>query len=816
MAFLLDNLKEKFGDEEDEEPNFGGLDYRIGTTTGKDVGQEPSFLARRAGRFAQFGGSTLEILVEDAGTFEVDREEIMDTVSNLGLETVSFHGNPNIGFSSPALQRHDSTRSYFTEYLHGFGGLIRAIGENDRYDFDISYVNMHASVNPLPQIQSERQPGGIDIFGKETTNIDGGKQPNIYTNKEFLKTLFDLLRLQDDRDMERQIYTGVIASDCNAFEEDWKRARQFVLNEMYDELGYSPQEEDLQREASLIATAGRGAEGALFEFQDLLEEKFEDEELVRILSQGQLSLIPQKLIQIKRGDEYDYDEEFRRKLHETFRDLWKGEKADIEDSDSEELGLTVESKQAAIQRAEDIDQRTLQTRVNKRAAQKDIDGSGGQNPHELARRAFSGDRDYYEEDYIDDIEGRPSYLNIVENMQRAYNTFQTQSGVIYYLIPAWLNSASFESDETDDQALLGEGNGKVHEGWSVGEFIWESLVSGRGDKSYPSIEDADSYIDKLRSSAEFRQDVGAAAGAGYMWGHFTQIESYFKPEREDQYRGETESTLRTGGNEMKATWMEWLEQHDVRVNMESMVNSLPEPGQYYLLWRPKDIAVACHATNIEARRQGVEPPLKFTIDMEHTASFGVDPEQEMELMIQNEERLASNPDLDIDEDAPLKNILETYHLTRPGFEVRQGHMHGEIRRGDKMVYRYLYRLVENGFCRGDDTCTIAFEVAGNYSEDIYNARVIMDLIELNVRPEDLRADRVDASGDYDTREEALMARFFNMDEATVEREFAAIEQNAFNPLKELLEAEDFENTQLGNTALDNNVRPQQFTKEEFR
>jgi hypothetical protein len=92
----------------------------------------------------------------------------------------------------------------------------------------------------------------------------------------------------------------------------------------------------------------------------------------------------------------------------------------------------------------------------------------------------------------------------------------------------------------------------------------------------------------------------------------------------------------------------------------------------------------------------------------------------------------------------------------------------------------------------------------------------MDLIELNVRPEDLRADRVDASGDYDTREEALMARFFNMDEATVEREFAAIEQNAFNPLKELLEAEDFENTQLGNTALDNNVRPQQFTKEEFR
>ncbi len=125
------------------------------------------------------------------------------------------------------------------------------------------------------------------------------------------------------------------------------------------------------------------------------------------------------------------------------------------------MGLTVEAKKAAIQRAEDIDQQSLRSELTKRAAGKEIDRRDGQTPHDLARRAFSGDESYYSgEDYIDEIEGRPSYLNIVENIQRAYNMFQSQSGVIYYLIPAWLASASTESDERDDEELLGDTEGE--------------------------------------------------------------------------------------------------------------------------------------------------------------------------------------------------------------------------------------------------------------------------------------------------------------------------------------------------------------------
>ncbi len=496
------------------------------------------------------------------------------------------------------------------------------------------------------------------------------------------------------------------------------------------------------------------------------------------------------------------------------------------DEDIRDFGLTVEAKQRAFSRVADKDQREFRSEILEQGAQRNATYEGEDvDIRDLGEKAFAGEEEYYrsvdsEQPYYDPSEGVPEYLNIIEQVIGSLEMFQRQSGLIYYVLPAWLQNAACSSTETDDRLILDDTdeNDKIHSGWENAEFIWNSIVAERVGKDYSLPDnDPEGYIERLQEDVELRQDIGAAVGAAYLWGNFTQIDASFRAEREDDYRAENESTLRTGRDASTTKWIRWMDDKDLGVNIEAFYNGTP--GQYFMLWRPKDIAVACHAVNLEAQQMGVEQNLvKFTIDMEHTASFGVDPEQEMELLIENETKLAENPDLPIDPEKPLAYILNTYHLTRPGYETRSttGHLHGEIRRGDKMIYRYLYRLVENGFCRGEDTCTIAFEIAGNYSEDIYNARVIMDLIELNVRPEELRADRVDASGDYDTREEALMARFFNMDKTSVAREFAAIEANAFNPLKELLEFEDFDVTQLGNTSIANDVRPQRFKTEEFR
>jgi hypothetical protein len=837
VAFLLDSLKEKFGDEEGEEPDFSGLDYRIGATTGMDVTQDiPSYIARRSGKFAQFGGSTLEILVQNAETFEVDRRNLLDTLSRLGLDTVSFHGNPNIGFTTPVGQQKNQFHQAFTDYLGELGGFLDAKEANPQHDFEVSYVNMHASVTPLPDLRSQGIPNALDPFGERFAEVDNGKRPNIYANKEFLRTLYGLVGARPDNDMFG--FYPLIARYCDTFNQHWKEARQRFLRDFYDDLDLG-----LRGKAEIVGAARNFSSGinpkldSVFDelgpdsyppVPDQRDQEREQELKINFRLLQRMAFNDERLQQY--ADQLGIEpSELRQKLEGTVDMIVKGEtELDVTQEDVDEdigYGLTVEAKQRAFSRVADVDQREFRSEILEQGAQRKATYDGEDvDIRDLGEKAFAGDEEYYrdfdsDQPYYDPSEDVPEYLNIIDQIIGSLEMFQRQSGLIYYVLPAWLQNAACSSTETDDRLLSGdEEDEKVHSGWENAKFIWNSIVAERTKKDYSlPDDDPEAYIQNLQEDVEFRQDIGAAVGSAYLWGNFTQIDASFRAEREDDYRAESESTLRTGREASKTKWIRWMDDKNLGVNIEAFYNGTP--GQYFMLWRPKDIAVACHAVNLEAHQMGIDQNLvKFTIDMEHTASFGVDPEQEMELLIENETRLAENPDLPIDPEKPLAYILNTYHLTRPGYETssRTGHLHGEIRRGDKMIYRYLYRLVENGFCRGDDTCTIAFEIAGNYSEDIYNARVIMDLIELNVRPEDLRADRVDASGDYDTREEALMARFFNMDEATVEREFAAIEQNAFNPLKELLEAEDFESTQLGNTALDNNVRPQQFTTEEFR
>ncbi|MFB6203029.1 MAG: hypothetical protein ABEK01_00910, partial [Candidatus Nanohaloarchaea archaeon] len=71
-------------------------------------------------------------------------------------------------------------------------------------------------------------------------------------------------------------------------------------------------------------------------------------------------------------------------------------------------------------------------------------------------------------------------------------------------------------------------------------------------------------------------------------------------------------------------------------------------------------------------------------------------------------------------------------------------------------------------------------------------------------------------GNYENRKQGLMARFFGMDDANKDREWAKIEEHAFDPLKGLLEAEEFDYTWSSKAAMENENRPGEFKKEEYQ
>jgi len=176
-----------------------------------------------------------------------------------------------------------------------------------------------------------------------------------------------------------------------------------------------------------------------------------------------------------------------------------------------------------------------------------------------------------------------------------------------------------------------------------------------------------------------------------------------------------------------------------------------------------------------------------------------------------------NDELDLDSDKPISTILRQMHLMDPGVEGQRGTYHGSFERGNKKLYSWLYRFVEEGFTRNEDEeATVLFELAEHNDESNYMMRLTMDLIELGVEPKNLDPNRVTPGEEPEDEEEALIARFFGMEQVNYNREWAKIEQHAFDPLKGLLEAEEFDYTYSSKAAIENDNRPQEFGGEEYQ
>ncbi|MFB6147678.1 MAG: hypothetical protein ABEJ66_02230, partial [Candidatus Nanohaloarchaea archaeon] len=289
----------------------------------------------------------------------------------------------------------------------------------------------------------------------------------------------------------------------------------------------------------------------------------------------------------------DYDlnpESIKKTTNEIMEAIW-GEGAAGSSDKSE---LTAQAKLQALSRNLDVQNSTIFEEAQNRE-EPDVE--------QAAKAAFS----------------KPENDDILKNLTqgRIRDDFNKESSIFFHIIPAWMQTAEFSDEE-----------GK-HEGWSVPKFIWRNILRESIDRSDefedPYFESWEKFEEFLEEDRRNQLNVIAAVAACYLWGHFTQKEDTFEGKAFEQTVRRTDAyePPLDPDDEEDAKWIEWMNRFGLKVNLEAMFGS---PGELRRLWRPKDIAVACHAINLEASQQlddYDENLVKFTIDMEHTASYGV-------------------------------------------------------------------------------------------------------------------------------------------------------------------------------------------------
>lgn len=865
MSFLLDFMDKLKPDEEDESDSSGfpDMNYVVGNTSGLDVGNIPTPIARRVGDQAQIGGSVMEVQIYNPSTFQIEKEELINVINQLGID-ISLHSEPNSGFASAyktrgqQAQGYETVHNYFTNYLNELAIFKKEVENRSEVDFDITRINPHASTSPLPALRERMASDvGLDPFGfqisemspevDERRNVRG---QNIFENDEYLRRLYYTFFVEEV-DFPFQYY-NLFSRYSPKFDDEWEDVQRDGTNRYYEwKTDEQPDDliEGLQEKISLLRTAtmqDRGIESVWLDIISDAEideaiptyraqpvqdeegnpvgmevEKNGEEENLRELMPNLRSLqnlttalhefeenaeqlILQSIIEPEdfagqAMEEVDYKEEWAERIEHALKgcldELWKG---------NGEEKMSIDAKISALNSHFDIQQMKIQE-ISYEENQEYMDTR--------AEKVFMGRRDYFQkegpEEQLDQDKHREMLRNLMQNFEQQ---LWMESNLFYRVIPPWMKySDSVNSSE--------------HHGWKAPKFIWDTLIEEKWSDEY----DLDmrnpgkpgGYFDALENE-EFRMDVAGAVSACYIWGHFTQKKSHFEISGEEYVEDD----------EGEYKWIEWMNKYGIGVNLEAMHGN---PQQILKIWRPKDIVAAARAINITARnrveedgelggRSDIHPELdeciaKFTIDMEHTASFGSDPWKEMQELIEQEKALAERGDQGaiVDAEKPLAKILRNYHLMRAGLESQQGTRHGPFDRGDKTLYTWLYKLVEAGFARNPgETAAIMYEQGEEKAETTYVARVAMDLIELGVSPEELDPVNIPTEGDYENRKQALMARFFGIDESSTSVEWAKIEQHAFDPVKGLLEAEEFDFTYSGRAATDSGTRPAEWQNEEYR
>lgn len=908
--FILSRLKEKFGeeDEEEEQQGFPDMNYIIGNSSAMDVGEFPTPLDQRIGYAAQTGGSVMELQITNPATFTIEGDEMISVIDQLGID-ITLHSDMNAGYTTAyktgqgESYGYDTVQQYFTDYIQElayFKKRVERQGKNDEPLFEIGRINPHISTSPMPSL-SERmaQDVGVDPFGFEVNDYDedarklrNREDKNIYKNPEFLKRLYHTLFLEVSNYPFEQYQT--FAAYSKKFDEEWRKAKHLAARKLFQKEANGIEDKfgtirtTLQRDQgvsrgwldildkkdieledsfqSYVPEISRSAGGTTLDYDgiDHEEEVTELSEALMLIAgtdsiQGvELRKLENILYQIENlkpenlstrplGDNEDQfradvnpdieaiKEILKSGIEKALDRLWYIEDADDVDGQGiphpDEQYISQDAKWKALQSHLEIQQIRIfenSYELGKKELETSIE--------KLAEDVFSGDDldlfDPSEREYIGDEEPEKMHEDMIERLitgQQFQRDMWKESVLFYNIIPAWMASS--------DNSTEG------HKGWEAPKFIWENLIKEKwGEKEDIDLdltdprngldEGEDHFMDLLETNDEFRMDVAAASAASYAWGHFTQRRSQFDlKDRDFGLSDEEKRTVKSQG----WTWIDWMNRFGIGVNLETMQGS---PQQRFKIWRPKDIAMTAHAINMTARKRldedgelgGLERmnpeidarPAKFTIDMEHVATMGAPPMDEMENFISQEEMLAGKvPELEIQKEKPVAKILRQMHLMDPGVEGQRGTHHGAFERGNKMLYEWLYRFVEAGFTRNEDEKgTVLFELAEHQAESTYMMRITMNMIELGIEPEEVSTDNIDLdrveNNNYRDEREALIARFFGLDSTNYSREWAKIEEHAFDPLDGLLEAEQFDYTYSSKAALENDNNPRDYSGEEYK
>ncbi|MFB6265914.1 MAG: hypothetical protein ABEI07_02410 [Candidatus Nanohaloarchaea archaeon] len=360
------------------------------------------------------------------------------------------------------------------------------------------------------------------------------------------------------------------------------------------------------------------------------------------------------------------------------------------------------------------------------------------------------------------------------NIRMLHDDFNKESSIFRRIIPLWMPFA----EEPVRQ-------------------VWEN-ITGKSFGDHTEVIDwlygSENVMDRPRRE----EDVIAASTGAYVWGHFTQVPP---------------------GYEQEGPLVKMLDDAEVYWSFES---HMAGPAENARIWKPKDmieVVKAINETPVEYEDENgnkVEEAFertRITIDMEHIASQKVDP------------MWVVDPPEEVEEEEGYKGLEEgdgryvmINHVTHP-YITEEGHQHGPIRRGDTLVYRYIYTLVEKGMCTDEDLPTVVmYEIGTEKDETLYNLRLILNMIEHGIGPDELEGENATEIINKDEPEnlkEYLIQKFFGVTDTEVQHEWQEIHEHALDPLEDLLEAPSGTHTWMGRAATERGARPEEWQEEEY-
>jgi hypothetical protein len=320
--------------------------------------------------------------------------------------------------------------------------------------------------------------------------------------------------------------------------------------------------------------------------------------------------------------------------------------------------------------------------------------------------------------------------------------------------------------------------------------MWGKIT---GKKSFDP-EKAEKELEMLlKEDVRGEEKMIAAVAGAYIWGHITQIKS--RAPEIAKFRDKKEGV----------SIGELLAYYGLQLTLESHVAGTADVR--VRVYAPEDVLAISQAINATIGKDVT----RITIDMEQISTMGIDPlwtikgnkEQGYRGLGNNEGR-----------------YIRVVHVTHPYIAGEGRHEHGPIRRGDTQIFEYLYEMVQRGMGSNEKEPTIImYEIGGEKAESIYMLRLIMNMIEHGIIPEDLKGAKMLEIAEKErasTIKEQLIQEFFGISKVDFEHEKRVVIEHALDPLKGMMGSTKFEHTWTARAAIQRGTPPEEYRGEEYR